>query len=391
MNAPSDGITGPQIPVIQMHAGKSETGEEAETKVRAMKRKKLAIVGFAPSSYQKAPFHDPSWEVWGLNDLYILPGVTRADRWFEIHLRQEVDISTRDPNHIKWLSERRDLPIYMIRKFPDIPMSIEYPLRDVVRHFADRGVGADYLTNTISFEIALAVYEKDKGINDWEYIGVWGVDMAQGGAYGQPSEYAEQRPSCEFWMGQAAGRGIYVYVPPASDLLKAPGIYGFEGDGSQMRMKIRARSEELHARMNTTRQQIQFLDRNRVGMSGEQMLASLLPLDKTIEEVRAFVQDRMNGLGGAAQQLEGQLQQLNHQLAQLEGAADDCLYWMRKYTLPTFSQEKLTDLERPSAVLDESVLLPSPAPVAAEAPQTASVAAAPISERPDTSAAQVVA
>lgn len=387
MNAPSDGQVGPEIPagLVPMHAGTSETAEEAERKVRAMGRKKLAIVGFAPSSYDKAPFHDPTWEVWGLNDLYVLPGVSRADRWFEIHIRQEIDISTRDPNHIKWLRERRDMPIYMIRRFDDIPMSLEYPLREVVAHFADKGVGADYLTNTISFELALAIYEKDKGLADWEYIGVWGVDMAQGGAYGQPSEYAEQRPSCEFWMGLAEGRGIYVYVPPASDLLKAPGIYGFEGDGSQMRMKIRARSEELHKRIATTRQQLQMLDRNRIGISGEQMLASLLPVDKSMDELKAFVAQRMQLLNIQAQQLDAQAQQLNRQVAQLEGAADDCLFWMRKYTLPTFSQEKLADLERPNAVLSEDIL--TPAPVAAEPTLSAPAAAAPIQERPDNSAA----
>ena len=362
IGAPSDGQVGPAaVAVPAMHAGQSETGEEAERKVRDLKRTKLAIVGFAPSSYAQAPFHDPSWEVWGLNDLYILPGVARADRWFEIHLRQEVDISTRDPNHIKWLRDRRDLPIYMIRKFDDIPMSVSYPIKEVVQHFAAKGVGADYLTNTISYEIALACYEKAKGINDWEYIGVWGVDMAQGGAYGQPSEYAEQRPSCEFWLGQAAGRGIYVYIPPASDLLKGAGLYGYEGDGSQMRMKIRHRIEELHGRITSTRGQLAILERNRIGIAGEQALAALLPGDKGIDGVKAFVNERMTALQQQAVLLDQQMGQAQRQIAQLEGAADDCMFWMRKYTLPTFTQEIMTELDqRPHAALSDGLVAPLP-------------------------------
>ena len=201
------------------------------------------------------------------------------------------------------------------------------------------------------------------GISDWQYIGVWGVDMAQGGAFGQPSEYAEQRPSCEFWLGQAAGRGIYVYIPPASDLLKAAGLYGYEGDGSQMRMKIRHRIEELQLRINQTRQQISILERNRMGIAGERALSQLLPGDKGLEGLKQFVVDRMATLGVQDQQMEGQIAQAQRQAAQLEGAADDCLYWLRKYTLPTMTQEILSELgERPHVALDAVVLEPAPAP-----------------------------
>ena len=383
----SDGEIGPPMVAAPiMHAEPSESGVEAEAKVRAMKRTKLAIVGFAPSSYQQAPFHDASWEIWGLNDLYVLPGVVRADRWFEMHLRQEVDISTRDPNHVNVIRKQRDLPIYMIRRFDDIPMSLPYPLKEVVHHFALKGTGADYLTNTISYEIALACYEKDLGLADWQYIGVWGVDMAQGGAYGQPSEYAEQRPSCEFWLGQAAGRGIYVYIPPASDLLKSPGLYGYEGDGSQMRMKIRLRLEELHGRISGTRTQIGVLERNRMGIAGERALASMMPADKGIDGLKAFIAERMATLAAQDAQFEQQLAALQRQAAQLEGAADDCMYWMRKYTLPTFTQEHLSELdERPHAALSDGLVAPILVP-----PPNATVTAV-VSEPPIADAKTVTA
>src|SRR3990167_8775829 len=120
-----------------------------------------------------------------------------------------------------------------------------------------------------------------------------------------------------------------------------------------MRMKIRARIEELHLRIGGTRAQLSVLERNRVGISGEQMLASLLPLDKGTDATKQFITERMTLLAGQAQQIEAQVAGMQRQISQLEGAADDCLFWLRKYTLPTFSQESLVELdERPHAALE---------------------------------------
>jgi hypothetical protein len=66
--------------------------------------------------------------------------------------------------------------------------------------------------------IALAVYEGFKTID------IYGVDMAVG------SEYGEQRPSCEYYIGIAKGKGIDIKLPAACDLLKSRFIYGFEND-----------------------------------------------------------------------------------------------------------------------------------------------------------------
>jgi hypothetical protein len=42
-------------------------------------------------------------------------------------------------------------------------------------------------------------------------------------------EYSHQKPSCEYFVGIARGRGIKVLVPTGSDLLKTGRLYGFEG------------------------------------------------------------------------------------------------------------------------------------------------------------------
>lgn len=44
------------------------------------------------------------------------------------------------------------------------------------------------------------------------------------------SEYALQRPSCEYFIGWARARGIVVHIPAQSDLLCCPYIYGYEDE-----------------------------------------------------------------------------------------------------------------------------------------------------------------
>lgn len=174
--------------------------------------KKVAIVGFAPTK-TLAPYNDPEFEIWGLNDLF--EHIPKWDRWFEIHNRKDFQLDTSPTraeatvNYIEKL-KKLDCPIYMVQKYPDIPQSVEYPLQAMIDEFGG------YFTNSISYMIALAIHER------FEEIHVYGVDMAVG------TEYNEQRPSCEYFLGIAVGRGIKIHIPLESDLLKTRFLYGFE-------------------------------------------------------------------------------------------------------------------------------------------------------------------
>ena len=68
-------------------------------------------------------------------------------------------------------------------------------------------------------------------------------------ALGGKGEYAAQRPSCEYFLGIAVGRGIKVTIPTTSDLLAARGLYGFDTDSGQFREKWRNRTAELQQRL----------------------------------------------------------------------------------------------------------------------------------------------
>jgi hypothetical protein len=203
-----------------------------EMKVPVRELDRVYIVGCAGTK-DTVPYDDKEAEFWGVNNLYgvPLPGA-KFTRWFEIH-------NIWFDNNIKKLLRRGDndfrgqkveeymkglaalnIPIYMQQFWPDlVPNSVQYPLAEMLNYFAvEKGLGRDarYLTNTISLEIALAIYEGFKDIH------VYGVDMSVG------TEYEKQRPSCEFWLGLAKGMGINIHVPDEADLMKTRFIYGFE-------------------------------------------------------------------------------------------------------------------------------------------------------------------
>lgn len=62
------------------------------------------------------------------------------------------------------------------------------------------------------------------------------------------TEYAAQRPSCEYFLGLARGMGIQTFVPLTSDLLKNMTLYGAEDD-TAIRAKMDDRIADLERRM----------------------------------------------------------------------------------------------------------------------------------------------
>ena len=183
---------------------------------KATKLKKVGILGFA-ETWKQAPFDDPTWEFWGLNELWKY--VKRWDRWFELHDEKTLGVTKRDltdaeqQRHIEWLSRTHGKPIYMLPaqvtsgRFPD---ATAYPLERMVELFGR------YFTSTIGYMIALAIAE------GYEEIGLWGVDLAS------DVEYPNQRPNAEYLVGIARGQGRTVHIPSDSAILKAGFLYGYE-------------------------------------------------------------------------------------------------------------------------------------------------------------------
>lgn len=241
---------------------------------------KVAIVGFTQSR-NLAPYADPAWEIWGLNDLYldmpVLQDVARL-RWFQVHKWQElashkvVDVTSdplnfaggpphpRDANHVAWLqSMAKKIPIYLLEPRPEVPEARIIDREALYRYFSFDGVKRNhYFTNTISWQLGVAIMEMvpepgGRAVPGAE-LGVWGVDMMMAG--GQGSEYGYQRPSCEMLLGWARGAGIVVHIPDESDLCKTAFVYGDHG-ANPYRVKLMDHRNELRRRLNEQQRVLQ--------------------------------------------------------------------------------------------------------------------------------------
>jgi len=188
--------------------------------------RKVAIIGKSLSTMKAAPYDDESWEIWTLYDMVHRGEVPRFTRHFELHPLDYFSERDRGDGYWEWLCGVRDKPVYLRETDEQIPAGVAYPVDEITERFGR------YFTNTVSWMLALAIHE---GVAE---IALWGVDMAQ------DTEYAVQRPSCEYFIGVAVGAGIAVHVPEASDLLKTRRLYGFESDLG-MRKKLAAKRAEV--------------------------------------------------------------------------------------------------------------------------------------------------
>lgn len=161
---------------------------------------KVAIVGLAPSTHDKAPFGDCEWEVWGLP--WDKSSWAYMNRLFEIHdIRWlKSDESTMPSDYLDFLKSV-GVPLYM--QDDTLPGSTAYPVDEVVET-----IGAHYLNSSIAYAFALAIHEGA------EEISLYGVDMKG------EDEYGYQKPNMEYLIGFARGKGIKVTIPDESPLCK---------------------------------------------------------------------------------------------------------------------------------------------------------------------------
>ena len=248
----------------------------------------IAIVGYT-NSRAEAPWDDPKFERWICNDLHkYVPD--KWDRLYDLHPNSEI---AKDAEHEAFLRGCRK-PVYVFEPTSEWPASVAFPKDEAAAAFGR------YFTNSISWMIAHAVMEIVDSVDAWaaeqaaevvaanpglealqavlagaarvdalarSQIHVYGVDMAQG------TEYAAQRPSCEYFLGLARGMGIQTFVPLTSDLLKNITLYGAEDD-SAFRAKLLGREADLVARQNEMTNQF------------EQLKAHLYQLQGALEDVR---------------------------------------------------------------------------------------------------------
>lgn len=253
---------------------------------------KVAIVGFADGHRDQAPFDNPEYEIWGLNRLHAAMPGKRWDRWFEIHDVQKYYMGSEghpaDKEHLEFLRTFAG-PIYLRPQDMELvglacPSKQAYPLTAVLRDFGP------YQTNSISWMLALAI------AMGFKVIELYGVDMAQDQLFS--AEYRQQRPSCEWLIGVAQGRGIRVGIPPGSDLLKADHLYGID-DGSPAMLKAMSRLQELAKRKESFKAKLGELEQQKAAFEQHYM-------DQKLQLYAAI-----NQMDGAQQQIQYSLVNLS--------------------------------------------------------------------------------
>ena len=199
--------------------------------------RKIAIVGFSQRSREDAPFDDPTFEIWGMNNLHaVLPG-KRFTRWYDIHSREYLDLNNKNlqTDHVEWLRTTK-IPVYMLREYKEFPTSLPYPLEDVQDMMrTELGFQGDedrYLHSTPAMALAHAVLE---GVDEVE---IYGCDMVV------DLEWGYQRANMEAWVTLArqlpalSGGKIKVTVAQNCALLKGMGLYAYDAGAYSFMLKV---------------------------------------------------------------------------------------------------------------------------------------------------------
>lgn len=213
--------------------------------------RKVAILGYAPN-VRHAPWNDPTWELWGLNDQpWTMP---RIDVLFEIHTPEIIKVE----GHWDRL-KKLDIPIFMQEHYPEIPNSRAYPLKEIAERYTLKGCEKPYLNCSAAYMLPVAI-DSDPTPSE---IALFGVNMEQ------DTEFSHQRPGAEFWIGVATGRGIKVTVQSTSDLMKVRYLYGFEPEPINVfKEQIAERRKWLQDNLNAVTQKEQQAHEERMQYTG---------------------------------------------------------------------------------------------------------------------------
>lgn len=193
------------------------------------KRTGVVIMAFGPTSKDVTLFqHDPSWEIWGLNNgyynatAYDASGVLRADRWFEIH-----EMHAQPSDDLIWMN-KCPVPLYVAdlaktREYGPMPNAVQFPRERLQQEI---GIGA-WWACTFAYQIALAIQE------GFTKIALLGME------FGSPREWVMERPNVLWWSAYAAGRGIEIVIPKDSTFMQHPYAYGMHYDHEKLWCEMR--------------------------------------------------------------------------------------------------------------------------------------------------------
>lgn len=319
-------------------------------------RDKVALVGFSQKTRDMAPFLDPTYEIWGLNeeycwfpkkvgDTFLMESWLKTfDRWFQLHPRADAmrENNTNDRNHPYWLTQttgvckwcngtkewenylnggikekcpfckdgvfipdekRQDLTIYMQQQWDDIPGSVEYPLDEVVDRLMPQTMKETkrgrYFRSSPAFMMALAA------VMGFTTIDCYGFEM------GTDTEYHYQRANFEYLIGLLSGMGLTINVPAESSLLHGE-LYAYETLKVGYRQDLELRKLFMEARVKNAEIETKVAEGKYIGLRNLEKEGKFSPEDikaavKAAKVAHAKAQGMQNFKRGAAREVEMQI------------------------------------------------------------------------------------
>lgn len=185
-------------------------------------------IGIVGSSIEESILNEfrSKYEFWGVNNIFVKFPDTKFDRSFEIHdiYRKNNVYYRRGFSHYPIHSKNSvkdylkslnnlDCTIYTKTKLPFVKKQTLYPFERI------RNIYGYYWGCSFAWMTALAIEEGA------EEIGFFGCGLSG-------NEYYYQRPSTEYYIGIARGKGVKIFIHESSNLLKADYEYAFREDPS---------------------------------------------------------------------------------------------------------------------------------------------------------------
>lgn len=309
-------------------------------------KSKVAIIGFCQTSRDMVPYNDPDMEFWGLNRGYLFQ--QRYDRWYDMHGMHIIGNQNRRPGRHQDFLRSFDGPVYVHQRFAELgPNQVVYPLREMAEFFGrdifrvgapppcdecrgrdhqssgpscDCGchaaakaagysvsdtTGEPYLSSSIAYEIALAIFE---GFSE---IHLYGVDLST------EAEYAWQKPGVEFLLGWAAGHGIKVVLPDNCPLLRGT-LYG---RGFMAEEGERMSYEQLEQRMTALQN-----EQAKIGKALNELAGARANLVWIMEQMVPGLDHEM--LDERRKQIDRSLAEMQARQQQCVGKIEDTAYWI---------------------------------------------------------------
>jgi len=156
--------------------------------------------------------------IYGVNDACLrTPEVTHTFHMHDLKDFGKNKITESSTKLLKLHCEKHpEMPLFSVRRYKDFPNLILYPLEDIIDYFK---LPIAYFCSGPEYMIAYAIKEGFKEMT------LYGLNMSD-----QHTEYVQQKPGMEFWLGMAMGRGIKVNLQLDKTSLfktKDSKIYGY--------------------------------------------------------------------------------------------------------------------------------------------------------------------